>query len=150
MFRNLTVVVLECCRGMGAPRLREAVILSYLSQMVRPPKYVLADTVPYMWVVFSFIYRILSHCIRKSRVMLFHVILSIKHYSLLSHVPVFAYTFSFFLTGWMNVLNRWKLIELCRIILVSLLQKTQSPNYFITSTGWCARLELALLAWYIL
>ncbi|PNF39225.1 hypothetical protein B7P43_G17627 [Cryptotermes secundus] len=34
--------------GMGAPRLREAVILSYLSRMVQPPKYILADTVPYM------------------------------------------------------------------------------------------------------
>ncbi|XP_021938598.1 polynucleotide 5'-hydroxyl-kinase NOL9 isoform X2 [Zootermopsis nevadensis] len=34
--------------GMGAPQLREAVILSYLSQMVQPPKYILTETVPYM------------------------------------------------------------------------------------------------------
>lgn len=46
---------MKCCRGMGAPRLREAVILSYLSRMVQPPKYILADTVPYMWVVFGFL-----------------------------------------------------------------------------------------------
>lgn len=46
---------MTCCRGMGAPQLREAVILSYLSQMVQPPKYILTETVPYMWVVFNFI-----------------------------------------------------------------------------------------------
>jgi hypothetical protein len=40
-------VILKCCRGMEAPRLREAMILSYLSLMLHPPKCVLADVVPY-------------------------------------------------------------------------------------------------------
>ncbi|XP_069681346.1 polynucleotide 5'-hydroxyl-kinase NOL9 isoform X2 [Periplaneta americana] len=34
-------------RGMSAPHLREAMILSYLSQMLRPPNFSLIDLVPY-------------------------------------------------------------------------------------------------------
>jgi len=56
-------------------------------------------------------------------VILFHVILYIEHYSLLSHIPGFTNTFSIFLNSSMKVLKRWKWIELCRIIVVSLLQK---------------------------